>query len=124
MRGLFGRLGSGRRQIDEVASIIAHLHVLLNARHGMSSADPQYGLPDFTDLVHHWPDSARAMERSIRETIERYEPRLASVTVRQLGGTELLLLAFFVNGRLASQPSRAVRFRTELDAAGRFSVRG
>lgn len=123
MRGLFDRLGSGARRVDDVASILEHLHALLNARQGMSGTDEAYGLPDYTDLVRQWPDSQRALERAIGETIERYEPRLQSVAVRAAPGESGLQLVFQIQARLHGTSGRVLRLRTELDAAGRFVVR-
>lgn len=111
-RGLFDRLESGARRIDEAESIIAHLHALLNAR----------GIVDLTDLVHTLPDGMRSVELAIKSAIERHEPRLAQVAVRHLPGDDALRLDFQVQARLAADPRRALRLRTWVRLPGRFRV--
>jgi type VI secretion system lysozyme-like protein len=123
MRGLFWRLERGARELDELRSIVAHLHVLLNTVHGSHAGEPMLGRPDLTDLVHTFPDGVRAAERAMRTAIERFEPRLVDVDVRAIESGGSLALAFQVRARRAADRSRALRFFTELDARGRFVVR-
>ncbi len=123
MRGLFARLEHGAREFDEVRSIVAHLHVLLNTVHGSHAAEPMLGRPDLTDLVHTYPDGARAAERAMRAVVERFEPRLTDVDVRAVHGTWALALVFQIRAKLAAEPARALRFFTELDSRGRFVIR-
>jgi type VI secretion system protein len=123
MRGLFDRLEAGARELDDARSIAAHLRVLVGARHGSAAAAPDLGRPDLTDLVHTWPDGARAIERALKTLIERYEPRLADVSVRAVASSEPTSLAFQVRARAASQRGHAYRFVTEIDALGRCTVR-
>ena len=78
MRGLFQRLERGERELDEVRSIVDHLHTLLNTVHGAHAGDPLLGRPDLTDLVHSYPDGVRAAERALRAAIERYEPSMST----------------------------------------------
>ncbi len=54
-RGLLSRLGSGERHVDTVQSVIDHLKVLLNTCAGESVTVPDYGLMDFSDIVHELP---------------------------------------------------------------------
>lgn len=123
MRGLFGRLERGVRDLDEVRSIVAHLHVLLNTVHGTHAGDPMLGRPDLTDLVHTYPDGVRAAERAMRTSIERFEPRLVDVDVRATESDASLALAFQIRARRAADRAHPLRFFTELDARGRFVIR-
>jgi type VI secretion system lysozyme-like protein len=123
MRGLFERLERGARDLDELRSIVAHLHVLLNTVHGSHGGDPSLGRPDLTDLVHSYPEGVRAAERAIRGAIERFEPRLVEVDVRAVESNDALALAFQIRARRATDRTRPLRFFTELDARGRFVVR-
>ena len=50
-RGLFDRLETGARSIDEAESIVAHLGALLNER----------AIVDLTDLVHSLPSGMRTV---------------------------------------------------------------
>lgn len=62
-------------------SVRANLTHLLNARHGMSEALPDYGLPALTDFTVGTGDHVQMLQTAIKETIERYEPRLRRVRV-------------------------------------------
>jgi type VI secretion system protein len=123
MRGLFDRLEHGARELDEGRSIAAHLRVLFGTREGAATTAPTLGRPDLTDLVHTWPEGVRAIERSLRTLVERYEPRLEGVNVRAVTTPDPLSLAFQVRGHARGDASRAYRFVTEIDALGRCTVR-
>jgi type VI secretion system protein len=124
-RGLLGRLSSTdpSRPVDEVQSILGNLRALLNTREGDSPAAPDFGVLDLSDLVHNFPDATQYVQRSIRDTIAKYEPRLQNVRVRQVPSEDPLKLVFEVSARLANDRRRGlVRVRTEVNAAGRIAV--
>ena len=56
-RGFLSRLGTGERRPDEVRSIVNHLRVLLNTRVGDAVTVPDYGLADFSEIVHNFPEA-------------------------------------------------------------------
>src|SRR5574340_490365 len=68
------------RQI--VASVMEHLGKMLNTRRGNAPVAPDYGIPDVVDMIHAFPESIRIMEQAMRNTIEKYEPRLTNVRVK------------------------------------------
>lgn len=111
-RGLFDRLDTGSRAVDETESIIAHLQALLNAR----------SVVDLTDLVHTLPEGMGRVELALRRAVERYEPRLTHVSVRHVPGHDALRLDFHLQARLSADPKRALRLRTWVRLPGRFSV--
>lgn len=123
MRGLLDRLGDPRRA-DTMESIVEHVRILLNSKAGSSATVPDYGIVDFTDVVHDIPASIHRLSDSIRATILTYEPRLRNVTVRFVPGTDPLQLNFEVAARLADDKRRMIRFATSLEAGGRFTVLG
>jgi type VI secretion system protein len=126
-RGLLGRLRSGRRSVDQTASIAANVSELLNARQGLAETAPAFGVVDFNDVVHNMdarnPDGLRTLQHSIRATLLEHEPRLQSVTVRQVPAEDPLLIRFEVVGRLTSDRRTLVRLHTELRAGGVFTVK-
>ncbi len=97
---------------------------LLNARHGMSEALPDYGLPALTDLTTGRTDYVHAVEEAIRTTIDKYEPRLRRVRVARVVDDELVhTLAFRVDAVLVSQSGEhRVWYQTEVSGAGEFDV--
>jgi type VI secretion system protein len=121
-RGLLSRLSAGRRSVDQVSSIGAHLQELLNARQGLSDCAPSFGIVDFNDVVHTMPDGLRVLASSIRAAIVEHEPRLQSVNVRFVESPEPLSIRFEITGRLASDRREVVRVHTELRPGGLFVV--
>jgi len=127
-RGLLFRIGSKRlnanQPIDEIDSIVEHLRVLLNTRQGEAPTAPDFGIIDFTDVVHAFPEGIQVLQRAIRATILQYEPRLKNVTVRHIRDDEVLLLKFEIAAQLAQAGSRGtLKFRTQINAGGKFDVR-
>ncbi len=123
-RGLLSRLGGdvGANGSDEVTAVIEHLRVLLNTTQGDSVTVPDYGVEDFTDLLHDVPDSIGALQQTLRGTILRFEPRLQNVVVRYLPGGDPLKLHFEVVARLVSDRSKLVRLQTAIDPGGHILI--
>jgi type VI secretion system protein len=110
---------------DEVAAIVAHLQVLLNTRRGDSVAAPDYGILDFSDLVHEFPGAISQLTRSIRATIMEYEPRLKSVSVRHLPDEQALTLRFEIAAQLShGRGTRTLKVATTVRPGGHFEVAG
>jgi type VI secretion system protein len=121
-RGLLSRLGNESRKIDQVESVLEHLKVLLNTCVGDSLTAPDFGLTDFSDIVHELPAGIHTIQQSIRNVILKFEPRLRNVSVRYIPDEEPLILRFEVVARL-NDPSRSVvRLRTKMSSAGSFQV--
>ena len=124
-RGLLARLSSGGQRIGELESIVAHLQDLLNTRAGESLSASDFGIVDFADVVHNFPEATQVLQQSIRATIMKYEPRLRSVSVTPVPSQDPLSLAFEISGRLASGTHRGpFRVRTELNSSGKMQVSG
>lgn len=85
-----------------------------------------YGVPDFTSLLEGYPISLRDFERSIRETIQKYEPRLKGVRVSFIASDEdLLSLSFQITGKLATEDHKdPVFFESVIGSDGKISIRG
>ena len=111
-----------KRIID---SVLEHLQQILNTRQGSVPIGEDYGVPDFTDLLHAYPDSVRDFERSIRQTIQKYEPRLTAVRVRFIPQVEeLLSLRFQIFARLdTDEKKEPVVFESIVDTDGKIIIR-
>src|SRR5215510_3517087 len=105
-RGLLSRLEAtgtrATRGLDEHESIVEHLRVLLNARRGNSPSSPEFGIPDFSDLVHNFPGAIQVLQRAIRETILAYEPRLKQVVVKHVPSEDPLTLRYEITAQTGS----------------------
>jgi len=99
-----------------------HLKVLLNTCQGESVTVPDYGLMDFSDIVHELPHGIHKIQQSIRSVILKYEPRLKNVSVRYIPDEEPLVLKFEVVARLNDESRSLVRLRTAMSSGGTFRV--
>jgi type VI secretion system protein len=129
-RGLLSRLTASSvndaRPVNELESIVEHLRALLNTRQGESPSVPDFGVVDFTDLVHNFPEAIQTLQRCIRTTVLQYEPRLKNVVVQHVRDDEVLVLKFQITAQLQNKGGKsggAVRFETHLRAGGLVSVR-
>jgi type VI secretion system protein len=103
-----------------------HLQDLFNTRQGSAMACPEYGLPDFNDLIHQSPLTMESeLAKAIKEAIRRYEPRLSAVRVTHLkDADDPLNLTFQVSARLTvGEKRRPVSFETVVTESGRMRVR-
>lgn len=124
-RGLLGRLASSSpsRLSDDVQSIIGNLRAILNTRLGDSPAASDFGVIDLCDLYHDFPNATQFLQRSIRDTIQKYEPRLTSVRVRPAPSEDPLTLVFDISARLTDDRKRGlVRVRTQVNHGGRVEI--
>jgi type VI secretion system protein len=118
------RLGTERRAMDDSLSIAEHLQTLLNSREGLSATNPDFGLPDLTDIVHMLPDGVHALQNAIRDVILKYEPRLAKVTVRFVPSDDAFVLYFDIAGHRSDAAKTPFRVRTKMLPGNQFRVNG
>jgi type VI secretion system protein len=98
---------------------------ILNTWQGNVPIAPDYGIPDFIDLIQTFPESVKDIERSMRQVITKYEPRLTGVRVNFLPSDEgSFRLRFQIQARLKQDEGRKPVFiQTEIDSDGRVEVR-
>jgi type VI secretion system protein len=106
-------------------SIVRHLERILNTRRGSAPIAEDFGIPDFTDFRTAYPDSQRDLEREIRQTIQKYEPRLTAVRVKFAPHeTDLLSINFQIVARLLIEEARdAIIFHGTMDSDGKIRMR-
>lgn len=109
-----------------VESVIGHLRQLLNVRQGSVEALPDYGMPDFNDVIRAHSDHITVLQRTIRDMIAAFEPRLTGVRVVHLRNEDDPLdLRFKVTARLVMDgKDTAVEIETLVGDGGRVDVRG
>ena len=106
-------------------SVLRHLQKILNTRQGSVPIGEDYGVPDFTEFLHDYPESLRAMERAIRHTIQKYEPRLKAVRVNFLPpDDEALVVRFQIAAKLdLEQDVVPVVVESSIDPDGKIKLR-
>ncbi len=105
-------------------AILAHLRVMCGTRIGTMRTRPDYGVPDVSEMVHSFPAALDTLARSIKDTIEKYEPRLTQVRVRHIPSeTPDLVVRFEITASMVL-PDRTspVRFETRTDATRRIDI--
>ncbi|HEY3245612.1 MAG TPA: type VI secretion system baseplate subunit TssE [Phycisphaerae bacterium] len=97
-----------------IESVRRHLTRLLNARHEMSEALPEYGLPALTDVIIGTKDYVEIVRDAIRVAIEKFEPRLRRVRVMRINEDAASghILSFRVEAMLVG---RVVEYRVAYD---------
>jgi type VI secretion system protein len=117
-----------RRSISDAEtreSILEHLRSMCSTRRGSMVTAPDYGVVDVSELVHSFPDAIALMARTIRQSIQTYEPRLTNVTIKHVpndGGE--LTLRYEISAQLINGDHKApVRFETAVDPTREIRVR-
>ncbi len=100
--------------------VLDHLRELFNVRMGSVPIRADYGMTDFNDIVHEFPDALAVLRNDIRRQITMFEPRLRDVSVRHVPmPNEPLKLVFSVVATLslADRDTRVV-METEVGENG------
>lgn len=107
-------------------SVLDHLRRILNTRQGCVPIAEDYGVPEFTEYMHLGAVAYREIEKILRGTIQKYEPRLKGVRVSFLPEEEdrlALHLQFHITAKLASDPRTQVRFETSIEGNGQVRLK-
>jgi len=106
-------------------SVMLHLQKVLNTRQGGVQIAEDYGLPDFNDVFNSQAGAPREIEKAIRQTIQKYEPRLKAVRVKYIQlEDDLLSLNFEIHARLAVENSdEPVIFESQIGDDGKITIR-
>jgi type VI secretion system protein len=109
-----------------IRSVQEHLQRILNTRQGNVIIADDFGIPDFTNFMSSFTESQRALERTIRNTIQKYEPRLQNIRVSFLQERDdPLTLSFQIQARLVLPGHKdAVMFESVVDSGGHIRVKG
>jgi type VI secretion system protein len=120
-----GRFESAGENLDALMdSVRRQLVRLFNSRHGLSEAQPDYGLPALTDLVVGSGDYVQAVQRAIQTAVEKYEPRLRRVRVSRVEDEHnKRTLTFRVEATLIARTGEhRVCYETSMSGEGQFDV--
>lgn len=106
-------------------SVTTNIQNMLNVRLGSVKALPEFGMPDFNDVVNQFPDAIQYIRNCIQHFVETYEPRLESVSVHYVHDPEQPLhMKYAIEGRLKYQDQvSSVSFDTVLTGSGQATVR-
>ncbi|MEJ0014964.1 MAG: type VI secretion system baseplate subunit TssE [Acetobacteraceae bacterium] len=103
--------------------VLDHLQELFNVRQGSVPTRADYGMSDFNDIAHQFPDALLVLRNEIRRQIVEFEPRLRDVTVRHVPmPEEPLKLVFSVIATLVL-PDRTQRVVMETEVGENGLIR-
>lgn len=105
-----------------IMSIMDHLNRLFNTREGSLPHLKDYGLPDISEIYRKMPHGIEELQKAIKRTVEKYEPRLVKVKVtpREADPKDFKLV-FILSGELA-EGGGMVRFQTTFTSLGSSSI--
>ncbi len=109
---------------DLETSLREHLSQMLNTRAGSALTCPDYGVLEVSEVVHDFPDAIGIVQRSLKNTIQQYEPRLRNVQVRHVKGDNLSLLTleFEITAQYQLPDGRRMPLRFGLGVDGSSNV--
>lgn len=108
-----------------VASIQEHLQRILNTRQGSVPIDPEFGVPDFTNLAGSFTaGSTRDIIDSLTRMIRTYEPRLKNPRILiEEAGHEVLSLGFSLDGTIELDNREVpIRLATRISSSGKVTL--
>ena len=123
-----GQQRSHQTQVDILMqSVMDHLARLLNTRRGSVQLDPQFGVPDFTNLAGGTgAGSTRDIQEEIERMVSKYEPRIKSARVTlDHDHSDMQALRFMLNGTIdADDREIPLSLATTVGASGKISLKG
>ena len=108
-----------------VNSVLEHLVRVLNTKKGSVEIDPEFGVPDLTNMSSSFSsESIPELEEAIKSVIVNYEPRLKDVSVHfQTQQDDLLALRFSIAAKLVTdEKGKPILFETIVDSDGQVKV--
>ncbi|WP_437669450.1 type VI secretion system baseplate subunit TssE [Sorangium sp. So ce131] len=111
------------RDHDLESAILAHLGHMLNTRQGSSLTCPDYGLMEVSEVLHEFPEAIGLVQRSLKNCIQTYEPRLKNVQVRHMrsdAAMQSMVLEFEITAQVQFPDGRrqALRLGAVVDQSG------
>ncbi len=108
-------------------SILEHLRNILNTRRGSVLIADNYGMPDLTNFPgENLGEAVLELEKMMRVTIERYEPRLKNIKISyNPDASDALTLKFGLSAELIvdnAGQQRPIFFETVITSDGMVKV--
>ncbi len=104
-----------------VISIMDHLNRLFNTREGSLPHLKDYGLPDISEIYRKMPHGIEELQKAIKKTIEKYEPRMHKIKVVPVTmDPKEFRLVFILTGEF--REGGIVRFQTTFTSLGSSSI--
>ncbi|NUT78852.1 type VI secretion system baseplate subunit TssE [Pseudomonas sp. C1C7] len=102
-------------------SVLDNVQRILDSRAGSLAHLPDYGLTDMGLILEGLPATAHTLMQTLQDTLLKYEPRLATVSIQLLPQVQPGHLEYAMEAQLRS--GRQVNFGTTLAPEGKVLVR-
>ena len=78
---------------------------------------------EVSEVLHDFPDAIGLMQRSLKNSLQAYEPRLKGVQVRPVQSEDAMILKFEITGQFIGADGRKqwLRFGANIGSAGNVS---
>ncbi|VVP59014.1 hypothetical protein PS870_05950 [Pseudomonas fluorescens] len=110
-----------REEDQHILSVLDNLQRILNSRAGTVSHLPDYGLPDMGLILQGMPGAAHELMGTLVNTLLKYEPRLATMSIGLLPQSLPGHLEYTLDAQLKG--GERVTFGTTLAPEGKVLVR-
>lgn len=110
-----------REEDQAILSVLDNVQRILDSRAGALSHLPDYGLPDMSQILQGLPAAAHGLMSTMTNTLLKYEPRLAELSIRLQPQSQPGHLEYSLDLRLKS--GEQATFGTTLAPEGRVLVR-
>jgi type VI secretion system protein len=121
--------GERARTIQEdrgavIRSILRNMQMVLNSRQGHAPAQMDLGIPPPHELMQGFPGTLDVAQKSIRQCIQRYEPRVTAVVVAYAPGEEpVQQVSFRISAQLAGEGrAEQLNVQTAITSEGRIRI--
>ncbi len=120
--------GRSRYRGDDLESaVLEHLQLMLNTRQGSSLTAPDYGIIELSEVLHDIANATGLMQRCIKNTILKYEPRLKNVQVRAIDSDEeqnQMFVYYEITAQLVHPDGerQPIRFNTSIDESSNVVI--
>jgi type VI secretion system protein len=113
---------------DLESSVATHLTQMLNTRAGSCLTAPDFGIIELSELLSDFPEAMGVMQRAIKNTILKYEPRLKNVQVRPLQPDDdesQMFVYFEITAQLVypNGDRQPIRFSTTVDESSNVTLK-
>lgn len=117
-------IGENKEALAE--SVLRNLQNMLNTRQGHVLVQPDYGMPDVTEFVQTLPELVKAVEKGIKNSIQKFEPRLKNPVITYVPAEHYQTeLRFEISAELVTEREKApVSFETEVSSSGQIKIKG
>jgi type VI secretion system protein len=99
---------------------------MLNTRQGSCLTCPDYGLMEVSEVLHDFPDAIGLVLRSIKSSIQIYEPRMKNLQIRHMkdDAAQTMALEFEITAQIHHPDGRrqALRFGASVDQSGNVKM--